>query len=853
MPKKLFAFFSLLIVASMVLAACDGANNTVNNSADNTQNGIAASEPANEPAHEPVDEPAELISTRTGAWVDQVDMSLVSADASIAQLEADIIDIFSSALANPAQILAAQDAGMEMATTFGLYYELTLNPFEFTEGFNPFADGRIRQAMNWLIDRDYINQKIFGGLAIPKFFPLTTGFPDYAKVAEYAAALEIAYDYDFARAETQITEAMLDNGAERVDGKWILDGAPVELIFLIRKDSDGARVMIGDYIADQMESMGFTVDRQYTTASEAAKIWNSGNPHDGLWHMYTGSGSTSEIERDQGYLFMFFYTGELFPITFHTAFDENGGLYSQEFYDVAYALTYNTFTTPEERTELIGKGLELIFDLDQNYRIWLIDGQGAVPWSPEVSVAADLAGGVNINAMWPYTIKFNEQEGGLIRWGTPALFIQPNNPIGGSNWSYDFQWRNATQDAATFANPHTGVHLPQRIERAEVTIQDGLPVGKTYDWVDLQFASEILVPAGTWIDWDAETQTFIEADGTTTAKVKSVVYYSPDMFESHSWHDGSPLTVADFVMYMIMKFDHGKEASAIFDPAVQGGVEAYLPTFKGVAIRSTDPLVIEFYTDNWELDAEANVDAWWPGYSQGDGSWHVISLGNAAEAAGELAYTADKADANEIEWMNLVGGPSLKILTTHLATLAADSTIPYEPTLGAYITPQEAAARYANLQAFYAEHGHYWIGTGPFVLDKVDLDEKTLTLTRNELYPDLASKWDHFAAPKLSAVKVGGPSRVTIGGEVTFEIHITYEGEVYPGEEIDFVKYLLFDATDKIVKDGEATFIEDGYYEVTLDADATIVLEAGEGMIKIAVVAIPVAVPSFATFVFIAE
>jgi hypothetical protein len=36
-------------------------------------------------------------------------------------------------------------------------------------------------------------------------------------------------------------------------------------------------------------------------------------------------------------------------------------------------------------------------------------------------------------------------------------------------------------------------------------------VGKTLDWVDLQFVPSIEVPGDAWVDWDAENQVFITA------------------------------------------------------------------------------------------------------------------------------------------------------------------------------------------------------------------------------------------------------------------------------------------------------------------------------------------------------
>ena len=62
----------------------------------------------------------------------------------------------------------------------------------------------------------------------------------------------------------------------------------------------------------------------------------------------------------------------------------------------------------------------------------------------------------------------------------------------------------------------------------------------------------------------------------------------------------------------------------------------------------------------------------------------MIAVSNLAEAAEELAYTTDKADHLEIEWMNYLGGPSLNILESKLDQLIVQNLIPFEPTLGQF-------------------------------------------------------------------------------------------------------------------------------------------------------------------------
>jgi len=144
---------------------------------------------------------------------------------------------------------------LEYATSFGLFYELTFNPvgptFPKTGKFNPFVNEKIREAMNMLVDRDYIVDELMKGLAKPKLLPIVSAFPDYGRLAETAVLLENKYKYDPDNAEEIIIEELEGMGAELVDGKWTYDGEVVTLKMLIRTEDQ--RKEIGDYVSDLLE------------------------------------------------------------------------------------------------------------------------------------------------------------------------------------------------------------------------------------------------------------------------------------------------------------------------------------------------------------------------------------------------------------------------------------------------------------------------------------------------------------------------------------------------------------------------------------------------------------------------
>ncbi len=185
-----------------------------------------------------------------------------------------------------------------------------LNPavFKDTTVLNPFSDKKIREAMNWLIDRNYVNQEIYGGGSLPKFFAITTNLVDYTGVVDEARKLETEYAYNLDKAKQVMSTEMTTLGATTgPDGKFQYKGKPVSLIFVIRSDGDGTRKPMGDYVSTQLESVGFTVERDYKTSSEASPIWIGSDPVDGKWNMYTAGWLASGLTRDEGNSFQQMY------------------------------------------------------------------------------------------------------------------------------------------------------------------------------------------------------------------------------------------------------------------------------------------------------------------------------------------------------------------------------------------------------------------------------------------------------------------------------------------------------------------------------------------------------------------
>ena len=844
------ALVGLTLVLALVLAACGGA--VAPPEAQDSAPAAEAEAPAEEAEEAAAEEPAaeesdamESGPAPSGSVDEIVIVQEPIQDAAVTRLDVGEIDIFANGVSDPEVFAQIQDAGLNYAQSFGNYSELTFNPagpvFEGTGKLNPFSVPAVREAMNWLVDRDFIVQELYGGLATPRYLPITNAFPDYARLIDVARQLELTYAHNPAKAQEVITAEMEGLGAEFVDGQWMYEGEQVEIIVLIR--TEDVRREIGDYVSGLLEDLGFAVTRDYKAAAEASPIWIRGNPPDGEFHIYTGGWVTTVVSRDQAGNFDFFYTPRGLSFPLWQAYTPGA-----EFDEIADRLGRRDFATLAERRELFARALEL--SMQDSTRVWLINQLSASPYRDGVSVAADLAGGINGSRLWPYTLRKGDEAGASVTIAMPSILPEPWNPVAGSNWVFDTMLQRGMSDVGTMPDPYTGLAWPQRIERAEVTVQTGLPVGSTHDWVTLEFADTIDVPEDAWIDWDAESQTFITVgekhpEGLTALR-KSVVYY-PDDLSSLTWHDGSPVDLADVVIGTILTFERANEASAIYDESAVPGFDQFQESFRGWRIASEDPLVIESYSDVYGLDAEANVTTFFPGQS----AWHMLGLGILAEADGELAFSSDKAQAEEIEWTSYIAGPSLEILASQLEQAAADGYIPYAPTLSNYVSAEDIAARWANLASWYGEKEHFWVDLGPYYLEDAFPVEGTVVMKRNAAYGDDPDKWLRFAEPMIANAVVDGPGRVSIGSEATYEVAVDFNGAPYAVADVNTVSYLVFNAVGELAFSGEAEAVEDGLWQVTLTEEQTAQLETGANRLEIAIAPIPVSVPSFASMEFV--
>ncbi len=778
-----------------------------------------------------------------GPWVDEIRYESEENEANVvSKMTQGDMDIYLIDFSDPDLLEQVTESPViDYKTTYGLYFELTFNPvgpeFPATGKFNPFSNQKIREAVNMLVDRGYIVNEIMQGLAVPKIIPVPSAFPDYGRLAETAVLIETKYKHDPDRAREIIFGELLDMGAENVGGKWYYNDEPIVLKFLIRPEDQ--RMQIGDYAADLFEELGFETERDYKKSAEASPIWLRGNPADGLYHVYTGGWITTSVSRDNSGNWAYFYTDMGLPFPLWQAYTNNPTLY-----DKAARLDRGEWTTWEERMQLMKDCAFLA--LEESQRVWLVDQLAPFLLSKNVQLAFDLAGGPN-NPIWATTVRFKDQPGGVLKAGNREVFVDAWNTEAGSNWAYDMAMIRVVTDRPMFYNPYTGLPMPNMFVDASIEVEAGNPTSSTSDWLTVTEVDKVEVPTDAWYDWDAENKQVITAPAGTTAKCKVTVNWG-DVIGTVKYHDGSTVSLADFFATWPLDFEQANPDSPFYDEATLSDFNQFKTIFKGMRLVSESPLVIEYYTDFMNREAEFIViqallrpgnDLWyWPTWP-----WQMTAIGMLAEQNGRLAFSPDKADLINTDWMNYIGGPSLSILEDALNEAISANYIPFGDFGEGYVTEAEAQERYQNLADWYDEFGHFWVSTGPFYLDQADFTGHSCVVKAFRDYRFKADRFAYLTEPPIPETSTTVPDFAIPGLEASFTVDLSLMGEPYPNDRIDFVKYLILDSAGNLVLFGEAEAGAEGEWNVDLGEADTSQLSAGSYEIQTIALSKDVAVP----------
>lgn len=731
-----------------------------------------------------------------GPWVDEViwsqnsDTSIVL--SKIIEGTEDVLAFTVIGATNKLRAAAATE--INTIRTFGSWSGFLMNPIEQVTGFNPFTIPEVREGVQWLVDRDLIAREIYAGFATPYIGPYHPKSADFGRFIGDIIKLEDKYVNDPARAKDQITTALTAAGAStNAAGKWLdSDGNLIQLTIWARIEDE--RLIEGQYIADLLDGMGFTVNFMPIDRSFISKVY--GGPSDqGLWHIYTaGWISTAQINVDDDQIYDFYAC--YWEDWCTEAGQLNGYKAPQNLFDSYQKLAFGEYATFDERNALISGVLPQIHP--NAYRAWTVAEESVYPVNNRVSAASDFFGGP-IHELFVRTAKLSDApnpdgSGGSLRIVNLLVGQDAWNPFILVGTLYDSDIRDMLVDFGVLRHPHTGRIIDSRnTMTVETAGPDGsLPVPSTAEMFD--------PVTNTWGP--------VGAGVTATSKV------TQDM-SLGKFHHGADINMMDLRNHIstVYRRTASGDIGALQPNALTAGDEAFLPKYKAYDFVDADTLVT--YVDFFHLDdgEMATVGSWWCNVP-----WETMEVMAGTMLDGDLAASEVDADGLAIPWMDGTKGASLPILKAKLAALKLANHKPVG--LEGMITDAEATARWTALDDWVTARGHFLASTGPFWLESLDTATWSFKLTAfRDGYPLRADHYEAYRVPKVPSIALTAPSTVFSGTPATFDFTSVVGGS--PFDDIASQWFLKDLSSKDIIMEGTASQVGAGAYRFEIPAATT--------------------------------
>ncbi len=751
-------------------------------------------------------------------WIEEKDQ-----DRALQELVDGGMDVYMLPLRSPSAIASAK-ANPNLWTIDGTggLFDLFLNPVPVNQALapgvgNPFSKREVREAMNYLIDRDFIANEIAGGGQLPQVTLEHRFTPEYARDPVFMSELEARYRFNPPLAAQMISDALNadpDYHFELGTQRWQFKGTDISLSFVIR--SEDLRRDIGNYIADQLERIGLGVNRYYTGGSGVFPMVWEPPPDSGAWQLYTegwaATGLSAWADGDPD-----FYScgGEGHPIwTMYSA--------PPELATACVRLRDGQYASLAEREDLFERATEL--SLRESVRVWTTAGSSTFVMSRRVTgMVYDLAGGP-WGRLATRTARFSTT-GGQLNVGVRLQFLSPWNPWQGFGWVYDTSQSHAFTDPAVWPHPHTGLYMPIR-----ATFSVAAPGPTT----SLQVPSDALT-------WNPATLGFQPVLLGTTAR--SEVTYT---FTFGKWHDGSDFTMDDVLYELALAYRRANASGDVHQIDRDAAATSTILLANALrGFRVLDGTHLQAWYDYWHLDPSMVASLINPAFPATPWTASELALSTVLD---DTCRISEVTAANEgKDALDLTRGRCLAAMD---ANIVGYFGIHRPPGLDAYITPGEASTAWTALRNFRNTTGHYFASNGPFVLRGIDEFALQTTMTVDPNYPIPADAYDRYLVPRVPEITLGPIPLVIIGLNASFSLTSRLQGVAY--DEIDSSFLVLNPSTGAVLFQGKAARAAAGSYEIKLTGTQTSLLQAGAYELRTITVGNEAAIPVFVSQPFIA-
>lgn len=692
----------------------------------------------------------------------------------------------------------------------------TLNPFQFRE---------VRYAMNYLLDRDFVVNEIMKGHGNAMYDPFGLYSPEYLNVIDVVESF--GFRHDPGLADKIISDRLVAEGATKQDGKWTYKDSPVVIKIFIRCD-DTRRNSLGENLAADLESIGFTVERICGDLNNAQVTVYGSDPKEFKWHIYTeGYAGTSVFVKYNPTV-----PAQMYAPWFGNmpgAQDPSFWQYENETLDqVTQRIFTFDFASESERNELVRNAVTM--GMQEAVRIFVV--QTSEPYAASSSLKGLVNDfGAGITSRFSLVNAFPES-GTSLNIGVKQLSAGAWNGVGGFKDTFSRTISDGIGDPGMSRHPYTGDVIPVRVEWTDV--ETGGPTGTVAVHPDA-------------IKWDPYSQQWKKAgDSGGSEEAKSKVTFK---IHYSKWHNGIQMDQADLLYpyYFLFEWGTGNQTNDVtVDSEFTSQTGVILPLVKGMRFLSDNE--VESYIDVWHYDESEIADyiTIWAGEP-----WEITAAEERLVSAGMLAFSRGEATSKGIDWLSTVSPAHANLIKTELQEMKAERFVP--AALKGIVNADDAVRRYDASIAWITEHKNAEISNGPFYLDDFNAEAQTATIRafRDESYPFEQGRWSAFETPLVASLEGVEKPPITIGQPKTIGVNVDVAGQ--PSSDAQ-VTYFISGREGTVVK-GQGRPLPDqtGKFAIDLNENDTSGLSPGPNTLKVFATSNKAYRPDFRTVTILAS
>ncbi len=649
--------------------------------------------------------------------------------------------------------------GLQVFDSTGGSYSILVNPAE-SEEYNPFSSKEVRYALNYLVDRKLIVNELMGGYGSSIISYYSPSDPEYLTVIEQLETFNFKYNPTLA--EKIISKVLKEKGAIKIDDKWQINEALIEITVFIRSD-DPVRKSIGEILVVELEKIGFTVKKDYGDLNKAFVVVYGSNPSDLKWSLYTeGWGRSAFVRYDSVGL------GQMYSPWFSNMPGFNDPSYWNYKNDKLDLLTQKIYTgefeTAEKRSELIQEAV--VEGVNEAVRVFLASKIDQYVVNEKVSgIVNDFGAGVP-SRFTPINAKSDSNEFVI---GVKQIYQGAWNPIMGLTDSYSRHIWGIVSDPGTFKHPFTGETFPIR---ANWQVETAGPDDK------------LSVPQEARI-WNPSSQNWenIAPDTFATSKVTFDFKFS-------NWHNEEKIDMNDILHSLYFTIEWGTqtdENDRTFDTEFTPRAAQSIQTIIGV--NPIDEDTIEVYVDYWHFD-EGEIADW--AVIWNTMPWEISAAMEKAVIDGKVSFSRSGATSKNVNWLSLIIPNDANLIKDYLQEFKDTNYIP-ESLKEDTQNIQYYQDRYDSSIKWIETNNHAIISNGPFYLESYSPESRTITVNAfdDDSYPFQIGKWTEFEKTEFPIInKIDMKNIIQRGDELEIKIE---------AEHSDSILYFLTNSEGKIV------------------------------------------------------